>query len=217
MMQAFRLLSRAPTLVAVLLGLGLWAAIPSAASASPHYYVNLVKSPEGEKVQTISWGNLSLVAEGATIPTECEHAVGGYIENPSGGGPGKGVTEAFDSYNCHNTECQADGGHFGVSSENENAPGLRNQISWPGELTEAKVGTIRLKMSNVAEYFHCQFGYEHPTEKAVTEGPFAGTEERDTAEYNKGTKVTCTTKPPGLRQLKEISGISPSKPTETAH
>ena len=53
-------------------------------------------------------------------------------------------------------------------------------------------------MSNVACYENCQFAYTASTEKAVMEGQFAGTEKRDTAEYNVGTKVTCTTRPSGL-------------------
>jgi len=185
-----------------------------AQAAGPHYYVGLVKSPEGEKVQTISWGHLSLTAEGATIPTECENAVGGYFENPTGGGPGQGVTEAFDSYNCHNTECEAGGGKIGVIFENEELPGLRLQIKWPTVLNEPKLGTIRLKSSNVAVYVHCQFAYTAPTEKPGS-GPFTGLEERNTAEYNGGTKVTCTTKAPGSQNLKEVNGTSAGKPAES--
>ena len=215
MMQVFRLLSTAPTLVAVVLCLGVLAAVPSAAYASPHFYTNLVGLEEGVKEPIVSYGHLSFATEGATIPVECEIAASGYIENPIGGGRGKEVTEAFDAYHCTIVECESSGGHIGVIFENENALGLRDQISWPGELTEEKVGTIRLKMSNVAEYFHCQFAYTAPTEKVATEGPFKGTEERDTAEYNAGTTVTCTTKPPGLWQPRQTSGTSLSKPAES--
>jgi len=190
--------------------------VPAAAQAvGPHYYTSGTRLEEGKKQPIISYGHLSLTAEGATIPTECENAVGGYIENPVGGGPGKQVTESFTSYNCHNTECEANpGGHIGVIFENENKPGLRLQINWPAELTEAKLGTIRLQSSNVAVYVHCQFAYTAPTEKPGG-GPFTGLEERNTAEYNAGTKVTCTTKPPGLQQLKQVSGTSLSKPGES--
>ena len=69
-------------------------------------------------------------------------------------------------------------------------------------------------MSNVAEFVHCQFAYTAPPKKPVAK-QFTGTEERDTAEYNEGTKVMCTTRPPGLEQPREISGTSPSKPAET--
>ena len=183
-------------------------------AAGPHFYTNLVKLEEGVRVPIVSYGHL--VYNGEAPPhTECENAAAGYIENPVGGGPGKEVTQAFDTYQCRGVECESGGGQLGEIFEDENAPGLTTQISWPGELTEAKAGTIRLKMSNVARYEHCQFAYTAPTEKAVTEGQFAGTEERDTAEYNAGTKVTCTTRPPGLMQPKEISGTSPSKPAES--
>lgn len=217
MMQAFRLLPRAPTIVAVLLCLGILAAIPSPADASPHFYTNLVKLEEGVRQPVISYGHLALNPGGSVMlgpPTECEIAAGGYIENPVGGGSGKEVTQAFDAYQCINTECVEAGGHIGLISENENAPGLRLQINWPGELTEAVAGTIRLKMSNVAEYVHCQFGYTAPTEKPGS-GEHTGLEERNTVEYNGGSKVTCTTKSPGRQEPLLVSGTSSSKPAET--
>jgi hypothetical protein len=188
-------------------------AVPAVAQATPHFYTNEVKLEEGVKQPIISYGHLSLTAEGATIPTECENAVSGYIENPVGGGAGKQVTEAFTSFQCKNTECEAAGGKIGVVFENENAPGLRREISWPAELLEVS-SKVRLKSSNVAVYVHCQFAYTPPTEKPGS-GPFTGLEERNTAEYNAGTKVTCTTKAPGLQQLLEVSGTSLSKPGES--
>lgn len=179
----------------------------------PRFYTSLVKLEGGVQQPIISYGHLALIDEGL-IPTECEIAASGYIENPVGEGPGEEVTEAFDAYNCHNSECEAAGGHIGVIYENEGSLGLRPQISWPAELTESKVGTIRLKYWYVAEYVHCQFGYTAPTETAPEE-PFEGTEVRNTAEFNGGTKVVCTTESPGLQQPKEVSGTSPSKPAET--
>jgi hypothetical protein len=213
MVQAFRLLSRAPTVAAVLICLGILAVTPSAAEALPHFYTNLVKLEEGVREPIISYGHLGWGGEPGPV-IECEIAAGGYIENPVGGGTGQEVTQAFDAYDCIDNECETAGGHIGVIAENENAPGLRNQINWPGELTEAKVGTIRLKISNVAQYMHCQFGYTAPTEKVVSEGPFKGREERNTAEYN-AQGWTCTTKPPFFLEPTEISGTSLSKPAET--
>ena len=103
------------------------------------------------------------------------------------------MTEASNAYHCHEFECETVTGRpVGFIDENENAPGLRTQISWPGELTEAKVGTIRLHQTNVALYVHCQFDYTAPTERPGS-GAFTGLEERDSAEYNGGTKPTCTT------------------------
>ena len=205
------------TLIAVFVSVLTFVALlaPAMAQASgPHFYTNLVKLEEGVREPITSYGHLTWCMEGC-FPVECEIAAGGYVENPVGGGPGKEMTEAFDAYDCHNTECEFSGDHIGVIFENDSAPGLRNQINWPGELTEAKAGTIRLKMSNVAEYAHCQFAYTAPSERPVAEGPFKGTEERDTAEYNEGTEVTCTTRPPGLWQPRETSGTSPAKPAET--
>jgi len=191
-------------------------AVPAVAQAvTPHYFVNNNKLEEGVKQSIVTYGKLALTPEvPSPIPTECENAVAGYIENPVGGGPGIEVTEAFTSYSCHNTECEAGGGKIGVIFENENAPGLRLQISWPAELTNAVAGTIRLKSTNVAVYVHCQFAYTPPTEKPGS-GPFVGLEERNTAEYNGGTKVTCTTKAPGVQEPLQVPGTSLSKPGET--
>ena len=183
----------------------------------PKWFVNGALLAEGVRNPIISYGKLALTPEVENpIPTECEDAVAGSIENPVGGGAAKEVTEAFDAYNCHNTECEIGGGHIGVIVENENALGLRLQISWPGELTEGVHGTNRLATSNVAVYVHCQAngGYTGPTERPG-EGPFTGLEERNTAEYNSGTKVTCTTKSPGFQRPKLINGTSLSKPAET--
>ena len=182
--------------------------VAETSTVSPHYYVNLAKSPEGAKIQTISYGHLTLPSELGT-PTECENAIAGYFENPMGGGPGKGVTEAFDAYNCHNTECEAAGGHIGVIFENANAPGLRTQISWPSELIQL-AGTIRLESSNLTFHVHCQSAYTAPTERPGEES-FTSLEERDTVEYNTGTRVTGA----GVLAPREISGTSPNKPAES--
>lgn len=199
-------------------------AVPAVAQAvTPHYFLNstnpaIGKIPVEAKDKVISYGKLALTpeVEGTPVPTECENAVSGYVENPAGEGAGKTVTESFTSFECTNTECSTAGGHIGVIFENEGGagPGLRNQISWPSELTNAVPGTIRLKASNVAVYVHCQFAYTPPTEKPGS-GPFTGLEERNTAEYNGGVKVTCTTKLPGVQEPKQNPGTKVANPGTT--
>jgi hypothetical protein len=217
------LLSLAPLIAVVA-----FVVAPTAAQAnSPHYYVNNVRVGDpafervaGEKVPVLAYGHLSLTPEGATIPTECENAVSGYLENPAPGGvaapAGAGVTEAFDAFNCHNTECTEHGGKIGVIFENEGALGRTLQIKWPSILEEKVAGKPRIKSTGVAVYVHCQFAYAAPTEKLITEGPLKGTEERNTPEFNGGTKVTCQTIPgKGLQQPLTRSGKTLAVPSET--
>ena len=180
----------------------------------PHYYGNLSKEEEGKPVPYISWGKLSLTSSKGGSPVECENAVGGYDENPVGGGAGVEATNGWTAYNCTDAECEAAGGHIGVIFENEKTPGQSLKLEWPGELTEVKAGTIRLKSTNVRVYTHCQFVALPSTERPGT-GPFTGLEEKETKEYNAPGSTICTTTAPGASEPKLKNGTNAEKPSKT--
>jgi len=78
-------------------------AVTSTAQAAngTHYYSGGKKIAEGAKVPVVAYGTLSLTSAAGTI--KCSNVAGGYVENPSGGGAGKGATEEFGVYNCSGT------------------------------------------------------------------------------------------------------------------
>jgi hypothetical protein len=173
--------ARAALALRVLLVFGVLATYPAAAAASvPHYYLNgtseVNKVPEGLKVPTISFGTLTwtAVAPGKEGPVSCETAVGGFVENPVGGGAGKGQTSLFVPWNCERAvgcptgaeiEFPAGSGKK-VMEEPAVYPGgeldgvhekiLGESFPWPGELTEAVTGKIRAEMKGVVWIGACQ-------------------------------------------------------------
>jgi hypothetical protein len=191
-------------------------AVPALADAAPapHWFANNVKIEEGRQVPFVAWGQLGFGAASHGVPIECSNDVAGYLENPLGGGPGIEVTQAWTAYNCVFEECELGGGQYGLLLENENAPGADVALNWPGELTEAKAGTIRLKSTNVRVYYHCQFAALAPIERAGA-GPYEGLEERESKEYNAWHNAgPCTTASPGALEPKLKSGTNAEKPSK---
>jgi hypothetical protein len=162
----------------VLLVFGVLATYPAAAAASvPHYYVNSFTNevPQGLHVPTMSWGTLTwtAVAPGKEGPVTCETAVGGFVENPVGGGAGHSQTSLFLPWNCERpvgcppaeVEFPAGSGKK-VIEEPAVYPGgeldgvhekvLGESFPWPGELTEAVAGKIRAEMKGVVWIGACQ-------------------------------------------------------------
>ena len=197
----------------VLLLTAAWA-MPAAADAAntPQWYSNLAKIEEGRQVPFVAWGQLRL-GNSKGAPIECSNNVTGYLENPPGGGPGIEVTQAWTAYDCTDAECESSGGHLGLLFENESSPGADVSLNWPGELTEAVAGAIRLKSTNVRVYSTCQFDAAAPTERAGT-GSFEGLEERETKEYSAPGAVSCTTASPGVLEPNIRNGTNAEKPSK---
>ena len=70
---------------------------------TPHWYKNGAIAKEGAKVPVIGWGTLTLTSSAGALT--CHTVIGGYVENPVGGGPGLGVTQSFNAYECSAAEC----------------------------------------------------------------------------------------------------------------
>ncbi|HEV2923066.1 MAG TPA: hypothetical protein VGW98_03470 [Solirubrobacteraceae bacterium] len=65
--------------------------------------VNGVQAAEG---MVISWGTLALrTVLGGGGEVTCHTVGAGTIENPKGGGPGSGTTQAFAAFDCESTSC----------------------------------------------------------------------------------------------------------------
>src|SRR5271166_6624104 len=61
-------------------------AVKLAPIAPAHYYKNGTMIAEGKKVPTVSFGTFTLTSAAGVLT--CHSAIGGYVENPLGGGPG---------------------------------------------------------------------------------------------------------------------------------
>jgi len=143
--------------------------MPAAAQAlAPHWYVDGVKAEEGVKVPVIAWGQLTLEPEpiGVAASTTCENAAGGFLENPSGGGPGKGQTSRFSTWNCTNAECPPGEIAPGVFKEFE-VVSPPQSLPWPNELINA-AAPFRLNSTGVKVELGC---VAHPVTKAPAGSP----------------------------------------------
>jgi phosphodiesterase/alkaline phosphatase D-like protein len=180
------------------------------AASHVHWYQSATRLEEGRRVPFLSWGPVALTSSKGGASTECQAAVGGYVENlkgaVEGAFAGEGVDEvnAFALYNCTNAECEAEGGRAGV---------LADELPWPGGLTEAVKGTVRLASTGVQLYVHCQLSSSPASEKAGT-GPYAGLEERTSVEFTEPGAMTCTTNPGGSMTPRLVNGASVEKPSK---
>jgi hypothetical protein len=132
----------------------------------PHWYKNGVRLEEGALadpgsagLDVIEWGTLTL-SNATTGAFKCETAVGGDIENPTGGGAGKGVFDAFSAYDCVAPTCEAAGGKLEAIPE---------KLEWTSVLIEEagvpkdKLESIALRVICAASALNVQF---HGTLKA---------------------------------------------------
>jgi len=87
--------------LASLLVISAFAVMPMAAQAEPHYYKNATLIKEGEKVQVLGWGKLTLTSAAGTVT--CDNAATGFVENVAT--EGKGATQTFATYNCSTAAC----------------------------------------------------------------------------------------------------------------
>jgi phosphodiesterase/alkaline phosphatase D-like protein len=180
------------------------------ASVHVHWYKSLNRVEEGKKVPFISWGTLSVSSSKGGASTECEVAASGYVENPVGASEGAfemegaETTQAFNAYDCTNSECEAEGGTAGLAGEG---------LPWSGALSEEVKGTFRLPSAGVQLYVHCRMASSPPTEKPGT-GSLSAYEERRSSEYNLVGAATCTSNAGGSTKPKVANGSSLEKQTK---
>jgi hypothetical protein len=150
-------------------------AMPAVAqAASPHYYVNGSRLPEGERVPVLEWGQLSFECEPcASKPVTCENAAGGFAENPAGAftlgaeKPGIGQTTRFATWHCVDEECppgeiEIEGHKYEKEFEVVSPPQF---LPWPSELI-GPVGHTKLNSTGVIYTLGC---YAHTLTKAEKE------------------------------------------------
>jgi hypothetical protein len=107
--------------------------VPAAAQAAPHVYRNGVIAAEGKKVRLIGWGTLSFSNE-TLGSVQCHNIMGGYAENPIGGGAIVGEVQAFNAYECPSASCESLGGtRLEVTPE---------KLPWHGEVSEPQAGVF---------------------------------------------------------------------------
>ncbi len=104
--------------------------MPAVAQATPYWYSDGVKLPEGKTYPTLSWGTLKFESSIRTLlPWSCETVAIGDVENPTGGGAGEGETDQFAGTDCVDPECfEEDGLEFRMNSED---------LPWPSLLFES--------------------------------------------------------------------------------
>jgi hypothetical protein len=126
-----------------------FAVMPAAAQAVPHFYKNKVIAPEesggpgAEGTDIIAWGTLTLQTKTVGVIT-CLNEFAGDAYNPIGGGAGEGKIDAYIAYDCKNELCES-----AFASKQEIIPeGLEGFGEWEAKLTEAVAGKPRLKTGN---------------------------------------------------------------------
>jgi hypothetical protein len=135
--------------LAPVLLVAVFAVMPAAAQAEPHFYKNRVILPEetggpgAEGTDIIAWGTLTLSS--LTLgPLTCVHAIVGDVYNPIGGGVGEGKLDSFTAVDCTSELCES-----ASKSKLEIVPeGLEGFGEWEAKLTEAVAGKPRLKIGN---------------------------------------------------------------------
>jgi len=185
---------------------------PMAAQAViPHYFENEEMIPAAKKAHVLAWGSLTLTPEGiALAPTTCENAVGGFVENPTGGAAGVGATEDFASWNCANAACPPGEIEYppGSSKKAEKEfivfPGgkeyAKQSLPWPSKLTGA-AAPFRTETTGVIVDLAC-------IAHGVSEqgGALGGDSDHDTPAFL-ATPVVCVTEPGKAKQEpKTING-----------
>jgi hypothetical protein len=89
--------------------------------------------------RVLSWGTLTLT-NASTGTLMCETVAGGEIENPVGGGAGKGTIEALTPFNCSAPSCEAAGGQAEAFSEKQ---------QWTAVLIEPEASLFRDKLESI--------------------------------------------------------------------
>ena len=176
------------------------------AASHAHWYRTLVRSEQGVKVPYISWGTITLTSSKGGSPTECQSAVGGYLENPAEPAEGEGIEsiQSFNAYNCVNEECETAGGKPEIGAEH---------LPWPAALSEEVKGTFRLPSTGVSLDVHCRVASQTPTEQPGS-GSYSGLEERRSGEYNEPGAFVCSTSGAGSLKPKLVNGTSAEKPSK---
>jgi hypothetical protein len=179
--------------LAPLLAITAFAVMPMVAQAEgTHYYKNGTKLKEGVKTPTISWGTLTLTSGAGTV--SCKNVVGGYAENPVGGGAGVGVTQNFATYECVTAECPLETRAEGITNPEKNG-----NKGWFGSITEAE-GVSRLETTGVDVIIGCW-----------TQGP-SGSGAGSTSE--RGTPVAPLLPFKGTSTPKLKNGTTAGKPSK---
>ncbi len=103
--------------------------MPAVAQATPYWYSDGVKLPEGKTYPTLSWGTLMIFLSEKTPAWSCENVAIGDVENPTGGGAGEGETDQFATTDCAWSECpEEDGVELQAHAEG---------LPWPNVLVES--------------------------------------------------------------------------------
>jgi hypothetical protein len=104
----------------------------------PHWYKNGGIVEEGSSVSVLAWGTLTL-SNATTGAVKCQTISAGGIENPTGGGAGKGKLLANFAYNCAAPNCEAAGG---------TVEAVPQKPAWSAVLVE-EAGVFRDKLEGI--------------------------------------------------------------------
>ncbi len=178
-------------------GLGTPSGAPTV--AFPKWYKNGTLVDEGIRIPVVEWGTVTLTSARGAVA--CNSIIGGYVENPVGGGPGIGATESLNTYECSTAECPQE-----TRVEAFDTP-------WSSELFE-EAGVIRSRNGTEArpvdEVIGCWAGA--PTGPGNEAGEKTLKQEQENI-AERGTPVTMPLAFRGMLTPKLTGGSGASKPS----
>ena len=130
-------------------------------SPAQHWYRSGAIIPEGESVPIVQFGGeTNLSQNGGLGEYNCRSTGGGIVENPVGGGPGEGKSNAGGFYECKAPQCEAQLAEKGLVGRGtatlQNQPASTKEPAFPGwtnRLEESTVGGVSSVREKIGEPF----------------------------------------------------------------
>ena len=179
--------------LAPVLVIAAFAVMPAAAQAV-HWQKNGTNTPNGEKLQTISWGTLTLESSAGNI--SCHNAAAANIENTAT--EAKQETIAFATWECKplSGECAEEGLKERATPKN---------YPWTGNVTEPEAAVFKSKFEKIEVNIEC---YKSTSEELI---PGTGGGKVTGSLLFKTGKVLTEE---GASEPENKNGTSPGKPSE---
>jgi len=163
-----------------LLAIAAFAVVPATAQAlTPHWYKNGSILKAATPTPVLTWGGATnLKQESPAGEINCKGAGAGNVENPTGGGPGKGQSEDSSFYECKAPKCEAEIaasplGKLGFKGQGQaaiyNLP-WNNELLGSAEPFEEKIGNPPNGPAGKKPAWGSEFSEGYPAETKAAAG-----------------------------------------------